>query len=242
MQSLARLDLDNCDILTTMRNHIFSIDEYYHLYNRGTDKRVIFNDHQDRTRFQALLYLCNSNENVHMINISNGSVKDPYLVEKDQSLVAIGAYVLMSNHFHILVKEQSEGGVSRFMQKLLTAYTMYFNQKYERGGALFQGRFKSRHVADNVYLKYLYAYIHMNPCKTLSPSWKTTLPQSGALLKYLNEYAYSSMFDFIDPNSRPEYKILHTGAFPNYFTKPTSHKKFIEEWLAIKDFIEVQPR
>lgn len=225
-----------------MRSHIFSIGEYYHLYNRGTDKRVIFNDNQDFCRFQTLLYLCNSNESVHIINMSNDTIKDHYQFVKEDALVAIGAYVLMSNHFHILVKECSVGGVSKFMQKLLTAYTMYFNKKYERSGALFQGKFKSTHANDDSYLKYLYAYIHMNPCKALSPNWKTALPQTDKLIGYLNEYKYSSMIDFITPNSRPEYEILNVYEFPKYFTKNISHENFIKEWLVLKNFSEVRPR
>ena len=78
----------------------------------------------------------------------------------------------MPNHFHILVKEKIENGISKFMGKLTTGYSMYFNKRYDRTGSLFQGVFKSVHADSDEYLKYLFAYIHLNPIKLINPEWK----------------------------------------------------------------------
>ena len=84
-------------------------------------------------------------------------------VKRAEGLTAIAAYCLMPNHFHILVHEKVEGGISKFMQKLMTSYTMYINKKYDRTGALFGSSFKAVHVTDDNHLKYLFAYINLNP-------------------------------------------------------------------------------
>ncbi len=74
---------------------------------------------------------------------------------RGNQLVSIGAYCLMSNHLHLLLREEEESGISLFMQKVSTAYTMYFNRKYKRTGSLFAGRFKAQHAGNDNYLKYL---------------------------------------------------------------------------------------
>ena len=161
------------------RNIIFSEGEFYHLYNRGVDKRIVFENDSDYKRFALLLYLCNYKTAVRFDFLPNWKgptspelVKAVFGTDRGLPIVAIGAYCFMPNHFHILVREITEGGVSSFMQKLNTAYTMYFNNSRRRTGALFQGRFKAKHAHSDVYLKYLVSYIHLNPAKILEPKWK----------------------------------------------------------------------
>jgi putative transposase len=149
----------------------FSGGEFYHVYNRGTDKRAIYLDKSDYKRFIELLYLSNSSHSfvVRDIYRNNESI---YEYDRGDLLVAIGAYCLMPNHFHILVTPLVENGISKFMNKLCTSYSMYFNKKYNRTGALFQGKFKAEHADRDEYLKYLYAYIHLNPVKLIDSTWK----------------------------------------------------------------------
>src|SRR5690606_36166474 len=92
--------------------------------------------------------------------------------DRGKTLVEIGAYCLMPNHFHILLKSKEDDGISKFMNKLGTSYSMYFNRRYERTGILFQGRYKAKHVESDEYLKYLFSYSHLNPIKIIDPSWK----------------------------------------------------------------------
>jgi putative transposase len=149
----------------------FAIGEFYHLYNRGNHKQEIFLDEQDYVRFQRLLYLCNGSVPINIRDIRATNV-DFYKYERGDQLVALGAYCLMPNHFHILMTPLIENGVSLFMKKLGTSYSMYFNKRYDYTGSLFEGRYKSSYAGEDTYLKYLYSYIHLNPMKLLDRNWK----------------------------------------------------------------------
>jgi putative transposase len=230
--------LYNYSILIDMRNHTFSIGEYYHLYNRGVEKRITFSDPFDKNRFQYILFLCNTSKPIEVRNFfseKNTLQKNKiYEHAQEDRLVAIGSYVIMPNHFHILVKEIVPGGISKFMQKVQTAYTMYFNQRNERSGALFQGRFKSQHINTDSYLKYLYGYIHLNPLKLKDTEWKNNYDLLKNYTGILSKNNYSSYLDYTSIIARPENKILHKAVFPKYFQDSLSHTKFIDEWVSIK--------
>ncbi len=213
------------------RKFKFSVDEYYHIYNRGTDKRVIFMDEEDRQRFSDLMFLCNSKRNIIFRDIPIG---EAYVFERGDTLVDIGAYCLMQNHFHILVREKMDKGVSTFMQKLLTSYSMYFNTKYKRSGSLFEGPFRATYVNNDEYLKYLFAYIHLNPIKIIDSSWKENGIRDLATAKqYLGQYVYSSYHDYMG-NKRKEGAILNKAVFPGYFGSFTEFEEFVDEWLSFK--------
>ena len=142
------------------RRHTFNIGEYYHIYNRGNGKTIIFKDDYDYKRFMALLYLCNKTQAVDIrTHFREGrSFADLFEFNNNNSqFVDIGAYCLMPNHFHIFLREKSDGGISKFMEKVSTGYSMYFNKKYKRSGGLFEGRFKSQHVDNNSYFNYLFS-------------------------------------------------------------------------------------
>jgi len=217
------------------RKFLFAFNEFYHVYNRGVDKRTIFLDDSDRDRFMALLYLCNNVNAVHISAIQGSTLKDFLNVSKEKSLVSIGAYCLMSNHFHILLREEIEGGVSLFMQKVSTAYTMYFNKKYKRTGSLFAGRFKAQHVDNDNYLKYLFAYIHLNPVKLIEPRWREEgVLNRVAVINYLDSYKYLSYLDYKKVN-RVEKTILNSIKFPEYFKDSFDFEEHIRDWLFFED-------
>lgn len=210
----------------------FSEGEFYHIYNRGANKTDIFLSDSDRDRFHTLLFVCNSTNSVSFRSIKEKPLAE---IERGETLVDIGAYCLMPNHFHLLLREKSGAGVTTFMRKLLTSYSMYFNTKYERTGVLFQGRFAGKHANSDEYLKYLFSYIHLNPVKIIDPKWK----ENGIIdrikaEKYLEGYQYSSYFDYLG-HKREEGLILNATAFPEYFENLDNFKKCIREWLAFKD-------
>ncbi len=143
------------------RKEELSDGEIYHIYNRGVDKRITFEDKQDFFQFLQMLDLFNNEE-------SCGGI-DQYKYPKNlnqrndnEKLVEIIAYCLKKNHYHLLLRQIGEHGVSKFMQKIGTGYTKYFNQKNDRTGPLFSGGFKSKHVGTDEYLKGLSAYINLN--------------------------------------------------------------------------------
>lgn len=214
------------------RKFKFSVDEFYHVYNRGNNKTLIFLSREDKIRFQKLLFVCNSSKPVVFKSIQ-GLPLDT--IDRGDPLVEIGAYCLMDNHFHFLVREKIDGGISRFLEKVSTAYSMYFNKKYARTGALFEGTFRAKHVDTDEYLKYLFAYIHLNPVKMIDGSWKETgIKDREQAKEYLRRYAFSSYLEYTG-RSRPEGKILNKGAFPEYFSEHQDFENFIEDWLSYSD-------
>jgi len=216
-------------------------NEFYHIYNRGNGKNKIFLDKKDYDHFIKLLYICNSEIKFIFRDSIIKKKIDLWDFERGQSLVKIGAYCLMPNHFHILITSHRQdlwlGGVnpiSLFMQKLSTAYAMYFNKKYNRTGGLFEGKFKSEHINNDDYLKYLFSYIHLNPVKLIQKDWKEKgIKNKRETLEYLNNYRYSSYLDFIG-EKRIQNKIIDYKAFPNYFPTKEKFKKEIFEWLSFK--------
>jgi REP element-mobilizing transposase RayT len=147
-----------------MRKIPLANEEIYHIYNRGTDKRTIFEDPYDFQRFFQSLQEFNTLDPIGSIYEHSFIKKEQLgsLAPKSESLVEIIAYCLNPNHFHLLLKQVSANGISKFMQKVGTGYTNYFNKKQDRSGSLFQGTFKSIHVDSNEYLLHLSVYVNLN--------------------------------------------------------------------------------
>lgn len=218
------------------RKFSFAHGEFYHIYNRGNSKQVIFRDAYDYQHFLKLLYIANDVDNFKFRDTSDTKTFD-YV--RDEQLVAIGTYCLMPNHFHILMTQHTDNGISKFMQKVATGYSMYFNAKYERTGGLFEGRFKARHAYSDNYLKYLFSYIHLNPVKLIDPTWKEEgIKNFAESYDYASNYQYSSLSDYLG-NVRSETVILDTQPFPEYFVSRNDIKKELFEWLKFSDEINL---
>lgn len=191
---------------------------------------LIFNEEKDYLRFQKLLYLSNLKNSPKYSDVETSPGK-AWTVEKNENLIDIGLYCLMPNHFHILIKAKEEQEVSKFLLKLLTSYSMYFNKKYNRTGALFEGKTKSKHANTDPYLKYLFSYIHLNPVKLIDPTWKISgINDMEKTFNFLNSYKYSSFLDYAN-EKRPENLILTKESFPDYFLNTKEHKEELKEWL-----------
>lgn len=221
-----------------LRKDPFITGQIYHIYNRGIDKRVIFKSESDYKRFIMLLYLANSDSSFRLDNIlhnQNKSYFEIFDIEKNKSLVSIMVWCLMPNHFHLIIRQNIDGGITKFMKKLGTAYSMFFNIKYERKGALFGGLFKSKIIIEDEYLRHLFAYIHLNPLEIKFKDWENDLiniPKNN-INNFLKLYKYSSYQDYTGYD-RVEKSILNKDDFPNYFIKIKTPEKFIDEYLNIK--------
>ncbi|MFC1612301.1 transposase [Patescibacteria group bacterium] len=212
---------------------------FYHIYNRGVDKRVIFEDNSDYIRFIHLLYVCNDSEiklkNTTRFLKNTHEQGQPLLIQREgERLVEIICYCLMPNHYHLALKQLIKDGIPRFMHKLATAYTMAFNIKHERSGRLFEGPYKLRFINSENYLLYLSKYIHLNPIKFLEPQWKERGIQNWRLVNnFLESFRWSSYLDYIGIKNFPS--IINKRVMSEFYKTPEVYKDFINQYL-ITDF------
>jgi len=178
----------------TKRDAPFAVGEWYHCYNRSIEKRAAFEDIRDYHRFLELLYLANDEFRLRRDDIGILKFDEVLNIPRGKKLVAVGAFCLMPNHFHLVLKEVSEGGITTFMRKIGTAYTMYFNSRHNRAGNLFLKPFQSRHVAADHHFQHLISYVHCNPAVLYEPEWKTTRVVDPQFLgERVAAYQYSSL-------------------------------------------------
>lgn len=210
---------------------IYSENSYYHAYNRGVEKRSIFQDEQDYAVFLSYLktYLLPKDtaglmEIVANLNSSYNEKQKALALLKLNNFsneITLLSYCLMPNHFHFLIKQKSGTAMDRFLNSLGTRYTMYFNRKYKRVGHLYQDVYKAVLVSSDEQLLHLTRYIHQNP----SPSLATKgLALRASLLK--------------QPSSYPEYlqerntKWIDIKTVLSYFSKNSpslSYQSFVEQ-------------
>lgn len=154
-----------------MRKKPLANNEYYHIYNRGVDKRQVFLEEKDFSRFLISMNLLNDKEDGVMIRWRDykrcvkSARLDDFLklnFRKREYLVDIVSYCLMTNHYHMILKQRVEKGIEKFLQKLGTSYTKYFNEKNNRNGALFQGRFKSSLIKSEGSFSRFSVYVSCN--------------------------------------------------------------------------------
>jgi len=143
-----------------MRETPLITGEFYHIYNRGVDKRNVFENTYDHTRFLESLSVFNSEDPIG--SIFQHRFQNPSLSPPRTKLVHIIAYCLNKNHYHLILEQVADHGIEKFMQKMGAGYTRFFNTKYNRSGALFEGKFKSKHIDTNEYLLYVSAYVNLN--------------------------------------------------------------------------------
>ncbi len=215
------------------RRVIFAEGEFYHIYNRGTDKRIVFNSDYDYRRFQALLFACNSPRPVDLSILGPGSsIQDIFNIPRGEPIVDMCVYSLMPNHYHLLLREILPHGISQFMQKLSTAYTMYFNAANNRSGVLFQGKFKAKHADTTDYLKCLVSYIHINAISILQPDWKEIgIVNLQETKDFLSKYPYSSYMDYLGAQ-RLESAILNKEPIDELFESRHDLLTYMNEWIS----------
>lgn len=150
----------------------YAPDSYYHIYNRGVNKRLIFRDDQDYAVFLNILKR----------HLSDEVIKDNFGREYDNfgSEIELLAFCLMPNHFHMFIY-QSENwrALEALMRRVVTAYSMYFNKKYKRVGHLFQDSYKASRIDDEAYLQHISRYIHLNPVNYKDYEWSSYKTYTG---------------------------------------------------------------
>lgn len=194
-------------------------NSFYHIYNRGVEKRIIFQDEQDYKVFLGYLkeYLSpppDLSKVKQTFTLQGTSFQGiPHQPNNFFNKIDLLCYCLMPNHFHLLIKQTEKGLMESFMRSVATRYSMYFNKKYDRVGPLFQGIYKAIIILDENYLLHLSRYIHLNPSENF---------------KSISE-AYSSYADYLGIRNT---FWIKTETIKSYFSKNnqglTSYKSFVE--------------
>jgi len=208
--------------MSTIKNH--APREYYHIYNRGMQKQPIFETDADRLRFLFLILTFQGKDPVKNIGreIKESSRNETLHIKEElkkdilkNRIVELVSFCLMPNHFHLQILEKEEGGIVKYMHRVSTAYTMYFNTRYKKSGHLLQGPYKSVWMENDLQLMHTSAYIHKNP-KELSV-WK----------EKEHRYPWSSLQDYIGENRFGE--LLSTNIILERYKddKEGSYKEFI---------------
>jgi putative transposase len=215
-----------------MRTIRIGVGEGYHILNRGMQKQLVFRDFSDYARFLFLILFLQSPRSFDQVSREvHHFVKHRVfdICEEEMLEIAEGRYVeliafcIMPNHFHLILRELEEGGIARYMQRVLNAYTKYFNAKYQVSGHLFQGPYRAVHVTDNNQLLYLSCYIHRNPREL--PNWKNKE----------REYVWSSYQDYVKKNRWG--RLLATELLIEQFGSPQEYETFVNSSSAkLMDF------
>ncbi|MDP2598434.1 MAG: transposase [Candidatus Liptonbacteria bacterium] len=223
-------------------------NEIYHIYNRGVEKRDIFKNDADRLRFVHDLFEFNdtaSAENIYYRDLQSYEVGLRKIVPKNKRrgprsfLVEVLVFCLMPNHFHLMIRQRVDNGITEFMRKLGTGYTNYFNQKYERVGALFQGKYKAIRLARDEHFIHLPYYIHLNPLDIVAPEWRTReLKNYRRAAEFLRTYRWSSYPDYLGRKNFPS--VTQREFLIEFFGGPKEYEKLIFGWLKEIDLDEVK--
>lgn len=200
---------------------LYQENSYYHLYNRGVEKRIIFPNKKDYQVFLSYLkiYLSprdKSSLRSNLLEAKNWPEKDEIIrlinLKNYADSIDLLAYCLMPNHFHFLIKQKPAMAIKSFMQSLFTKYSMYFNRQYNRVGTLFQGNYKAVMIKSEEQLVYLSKYIHLNPGKDKFQNWQ-----------------YSSLLNYSDTINQVWVKPLTIISLFSKDQRHTTYLKFVKE-------------
>ncbi len=199
--------------------------DFFHIYNRGVDKRKTFLHASDYLRFMQNLFIYNSTDPYPH---NAWTIADRLVRKPSQTLVTIHAFCLMQNHYHLILSPTVEDGIPRFMQKVNMGYSKYFNDRYERSGALWQGKYQAVAITDDAQFLYIPYYVHLNALDRSLPKWrKGQIKDSSKALATLNTYRWSSHHAFIEKNQvNGVVKLLTADSF---FIQEWSPKEYLQQ-------------
>ena len=205
--------------MATNRGIVLATSYVYHIYNRGVERRHIFGNAREYGRFLDIM---------HYYQHANPALRYSKFLQQptdvrtgifealmaEPTIVDILSFCLMPNHFHLLIRQQSEGGISRFLANICNSYTKYFNTKHARVGPLLQGTFKAVLVETDEQLVHVSRYIHLNPVSSL------IIPKEK-----LNEYLWSSFPEYL--GMRPGF--TSTDTVLSYFPSREHYHNFVSD-------------
>ncbi len=220
--------------------------ELYHLCNRGVDKRTIFLDDQDRLRFIHDLFEFNDQQSTtaslyyfsKSLDIGCPKIM-PRVRETRKLLLNIHCFSLMPNHYHLLVSPLIDNAIPLFMKKLNMGYAKYFNERYQRVGALFQGKYRSVLVERDAHFLHLPYYIHFNPLDMVAPEWREgRVHDAKKALGFLERYRWSSHRDFLGEKNFPS--VTQRDFLLDFFGGQKAYRASINEAIATMEHDEIR--
>ncbi len=209
------------------RKEQFASGEIYHVAVRGIDGNQIFKDIDDHYRGIFSIYEFNNakqvviqkrrkarareKEQIKKINQEFSKIltkakasRDRVSTDSRDKFVEVLAFCIMPNHFHLLLRQIKDNGITKFMAKFGIGYGGYFNRKYSRKGYVFQNRFIAVHIKNEKQLKIVFVYIHVNPISLIEPKWKEAgIKNLKKILEFLENYKWSSYSDYIGKKNFP---------------------------------------
>lgn len=208
--------------MTTFRKISLRDGEIYHVFNRGIDRRGTFTDKKEFERIQKLIKFYRHKDipiRFSQVNQQPQEIREKILDDlyKSERIIDILSYCIMPNHFHFLLKQTNEKGISTFVSNITNAYTKYFNTKNKRTGPLFEGVFKAVHIESEEQLLHVSRYIHLNPVSS------SIIPDED-----LENYKWSSYREYL-PISAEE--ISQKEFILNMFKSISAYQEFVNNQI-----------
>ncbi|MBI2449950.1 MAG: transposase [Candidatus Nealsonbacteria bacterium] len=215
--------------------------EIYHIVIRAIEGMKLFRNEKDYYRMIHSLFVFNNNNAAISTyrrqgnEIPNRARSVLALFTKRKLLVEVLAFCLMSNHIHLLVRQVSDGGISKLMRKIGAGYGGYYNKKYQRKGRLFDGRYRAIHIENDNQLKIVFVYIHTNPVAILIPNWKEggiIGKELNKVIEFIENYRWSSYPDCLGKKNFPS--LTSREFLINEMDGIKEAQRFINDWLQAK--------
>ena len=224
-----------------MRKEPYNIGDFLHVYNRGNRKQPIVLDVRDSWRFLLAFRYFNDEYSSPVIfreigdlwksdfHRSGEGLPWPKNWPRHKPLVNILCFSIMNNHYHLVLEEITAGGVTKFMRKIGTGMTNYFNAKYKESGRLFQGAFKSKRIDSDNYLSFLSVYVHLkNPLELYPGGLKKAVSEIDTAIKWVTDDPYNSFADYGSNRNSP---IIKKSFLGDMFSSPKEYTAFAKDCM-----------
>ena len=215
------------------------VGDIAHVFNRGVEKRKIFQDEKDYKRFVLNLLCLNNKKGKIRVQHKDAFLFMSEIAEKREELVDVFCWSLMPNHYHLILHEKVDGGILEFTKRIGNAYTKYFNIKQKgRSGYLFQNSAHAVYITENSQLLYIPIYVHLNPADIYKSHWKFHNIDPRKIMDFVSNYRWSSLKNY---NGHPEFEeIINKDAFYNLFDS-NFNDQMKDLFEFIKDPIGIDP-
>ncbi|MBI4067153.1 transposase [Candidatus Gottesmanbacteria bacterium] len=204
------------------RRVIFAAGEFYHIYNRSTNKAPIFRGKRECDIFLDAVRFYLQPKPPTKFSIYRKS-RQSFKLDLDQNIVTIVNYCVMPSHFHFTLRQERDRGIQQFIQRLSNSFAHYFSVKYKKRGHIFEDKFKAVHVETQEQLVHLSRYIHLNPVT----SYIEERPEDYFYSSY-NIYTGKIKSDIVDP--RPVMENFNTvESYKNFVLSRKDYQRSLEQ-------------